>query len=86
MAEYKNTIISVLRQEMQESPLPTMESQAPERRILADGYERQTAAEPMRMTKKYRQRKTRLVIRWLIIVGIITAVAVVVIQMGLIHV
>ena len=80
----RDTVITRLRREMKESPLPAPVPQKPERTILADGYERQTNEEPLQITKKYRQRVPRLIVRWLIIAIFFSLLVVAIIQTKLI--
>ena len=82
----KETVISRLRQEMKEAPLPAQAPQKPTHRVLADGYVRQTAEEPLVMTEKYRHRMSRAIIRWAIIISVVSLMAVAVLKAGIISI
>ena len=82
----RETVITRLRQEMRESPLSASAQQKPTHRVLVDGYERQTAEEPLQMTEKYRHRTARMILKWTIIVAVVFLLALAVIKAGIISI
>ena len=86
MATQQESVLTLLRREMKESPLPAPVERRPCNRVLADGYVRQSMEEPMYQTKEYRQRKLRKAIRVLIILAILALCALAVIKAGIIRV
>ena len=84
MSAERETVILRLQREMKEAPLPVASPQKPKRRVLADGYERQTLEEPLVETEKYRHRVTHMVLRGIVIVAIVAALAVAVLKAGII--
>ena len=75
MSSEKETVITRLSREMKASPLLPPVRQTAERHILADGYERQTAEEPLQTTERYRNRVMRRIIRTVIILILIDLLA-----------
>ena len=86
MSTERDTVITRLSRDMKESPLPVPAQCRPERRVLVDGYVRQTLEQPLVMTDKYRHRTSRAILRWLIIVTIVAFLAVAVIKAGIISI
>ena len=86
MSSEKDTVITRLRQEMKESPLAAPAPCRPERRILADGYERQSLEEPLQMTQQYIHRTTRKIIRLLVILIVLVFLVIAVIKAGIISI
>lgn len=82
----KQTVISRLRQQMKQAPLPAPAPQKPTHRVLADGYERQTAEEPLQMTNAYRRRVMRAVCKWIVLIGVGTLLAFAIIKVGIISI
>ena len=82
----RETVITQLKREMQEAPLSAPALKKPERRVLADGYERQTDEETMYVTAKYRHRTVRAILRWSIILLIVTLLVMTVIKAGIISI
>ena len=86
MGAEKETVISRLRQQMKEAPLPAPAPQKPTHRILADGYERQTAEEALQMTDAYRHRGMRAVFKWTAIICVVTLLVFAIIKAGIISI
>ena len=86
MSTERETVITRLRQEMKESPLPAISQPKPTHRVFPDGYERQTAEEPLQMTEKYRHRTARKIIKLIIIVCVVALLTVAVIKAGIISI
>ena len=86
MSAERETVISRLRQEMKEAPISVQAPQKPSHRVLADGYVRQTAEEPLVMTEKYRHRTVRAIVRWTIIITVVTLLVIAVIKAGIISI
>ncbi len=84
MITEKDTLLTRLKSEMREAPMPAPSPQKAERRFLADGYERQTDEEPLQMTKKYRHRKGRMVMRALFTGILVTFIVFVILKTGII--
>ena len=82
----KDTLLMRLRREMKEAPLPGSLPQKTEHRVLADGYERQTDEEPIRMTEKYRHRTLHRIVRLLIIVLVLSFLVFAVMKAGIINI
>ncbi len=86
MGAEKETVISRLRQQMKEAPLPAPAPQKPTHRILADGYERQTAEEALQMTNKYRHRVVRGICKWTLIAAAVGLLVFAIIKAGIISI
>ena len=82
----KDTLLMRLRREMKEAPLPGFSPQKAEHRVLADGYERQTDEEPIRMTEKYRHRALHRTVQLLIIVLVLSFLVFAVMKAGIINI
>ena len=84
MSDERDSVITRLQQSMKESPLPAAAPQKPERRILADGYERQTLEETLVETEKYRHRVPRTILRLIIIAAVASVLILAIIKSGII--
>lgn len=84
MSLEKETVITRLSREMKASPLLPPIPQKAEQHILADGYERQTAEEPLQMTARYRNRVMRRIITAVVLVILIDLLALAVHRAGMI--
>ena len=84
MSAERDSVITRLRQSMKEAPLPVAAPQRPERRILADGYERQTLEETLLETEQYRHRVPRAILRLIIIAAVVSALALAILKSGII--